>query len=323
MLHLRLLVPTELSAAVLALLGRSAGVSNVSAVAGVAREPRGDLIELEATRECADELIEELKHLGLGDAGAISVSPVGLSLSLLSDKAQRQAPGNSSDSVIWHQIEARAAEDSLLSGTFLAFLTIATLLAGIGIIENSPITVVGAMVVGPEFGPLAALSVGLVRGRPKLTRRGAVALLVGFPIAMVIAALGAWIALRTGLFTKQSLDRNAQVEFIYEPGVFSLVVALLAGAAGMLSTTSQKSAALVGVFISVTTVPAAGYVSVAIVLGEWRQVGGSALQLLINLLGIVVAGVVTLLIVRRVDVYRADVRDRRAAAATDQLGPRR
>ena len=73
------------------------------------------------------------------------------------------------------------------------------------------------------------------------------------------------------------------------------MVALLAGAAGMLSLTSQELRRLVGVFVSVTTVPAAGYVAVGGVLGEWSQVWGSAVQLLINLAGIVVAAVAMLL----------------------------
>ena len=64
----------------------------------------------------------------------------------------------------------------------------------------------------------------------------------------------------------------------------------------MLSMTSRNSAALVGVFISVTTVPAAGYVAVGGVLGEWSEVWGSALQLVINLVGIVVAASVMLLV---------------------------
>ena len=41
--------------------------------------------------------------------------------------------------------------------------------------------------------------------------------------------------------------------FIYQPDVLSFVVAFLAGVAGMLSLTSAKSGALVGVLISVTT----------------------------------------------------------------------
>ena len=321
MLHLRILLPAELSAAVLALLGGYAGVGSVSIVRGAGVDPTGDLIDCEVVREAVDELISELGELGLDPAGAISVSQVTLSLSAATDRALREAPGNSPDSVIWQQVEAHTAEDAAFSGTFLAFLTIATLLAGIGVIENSPITVVGAMVVGPEFGPLAAISVGWVRRRRDLLRKGTVALTVGFPAAILLATGAAFLALRAGLFDAGTMSDNSQVEFIYEPGAFSLIVALLAGAAGMLSTTSQKSAALVGVFISVTTVPAAGFIAVGVVLGNWSQVGGSALQLVINLVGIVLAAVVTLLIVRQFDRYRAHRRSGTARSTTETPRP--
>jgi hypothetical protein len=59
-----------------------------------------------------------------------------------------------------------------------------------------------------------------------------------------------------------------EVDFIFQVGPLSFVVALLAGAAGMLSLVSAKSAALVGVFISVTTVPAAGFAVVAATVGD-------------------------------------------------------
>jgi uncharacterized hydrophobic protein (TIGR00271 family) len=203
----------------------------------------------------------------------------------------------------------------LLSGTFVAFLTIATLLGAIGIVLNSPITIVGAMVVGPEFGPLAAVAVGLVRRQWDLVRRGVLAIAAGFPLAMGITALASFLANRTGLLSGRDLDLSQQTEFIYQVGPFSLIVALLAGAAGMLSMTSGKSAALVGVFISVTTVPAAGYVAVGAVLGHWGPVLGAALQLLINLFGIVLAAVTTLLVVRWIDVRRAN-RTRHRSSST-------
>jgi len=71
-------------------------------------------------------------------------------------------------------------------------------------------------------------------------------------------------------------------------------VALLAGAAGMLSLVTSKSAALIGVFISVTTVPAAGFAVVAATVGKWNIAMMSVGQLAVNLSGIVVAGVIVL-----------------------------
>ena len=69
--------------------------------------------------------------------------------------------------------------------TFVLFLTLACLLAAIGVVSDSTVTVVGAMVLGPEFGPLAAISVALVQRRWDLARRALIALLVGFPVAMI------------------------------------------------------------------------------------------------------------------------------------------
>ncbi|CPW36458.1 uncharacterized hydrophobic domain [Mycobacteroides abscessus] len=117
---------------------------------------------------------------------------------------------------------------------------------------------------------------------------------MGFPVAMGVTAVGALAAEAAGWVTLKSVRELQQVDFVFQVGPFSLVVALLAGAAGMLSLMSAKSAALVGVFISVTTVPAAGFAVVAATVGEWDIAGLSALQLAVNLFGIVLAGVLVL-----------------------------
>ena len=303
MLHVRLLVPSELTAAVLAALDHQVGVANVCVARGVGHRPPGDVLEFDAAREVVDDLLDDLSGFDIERVGSIAVQQIDLSLSEAARQAAAAAPGNATDAVIWQEVEARTGDDSALTGTFLTFLTIATMLAAIGIATDSAVTVVGAMVVGPEFGALAAVAVGLVRRRAPLARRGLVAIVVGFPLAMAITALATWIGELTGLVSDELVELNTATEFIYEPGVLSFIVALLAGAAGMLSMTSRNSAALVGVFISVTTVPAAGYVAVGGVLGEWSEVWGSALQLVINLVGIVFAASVMLL-VRQWDLRR-------------------
>ncbi len=310
MLHVRLLVPADLSDGVLALLDAAVGVADISVVRGAGRSPAGELVEFNAAREIADELLDELAATGLGERGAISAEQVDMTLSRGSRQAMDRAPGSASDALIWNEVEGRTGEDAELTGAFVTFLVIATLLAGIGIATDSAVTVVGAMVVGPEFGPLAAIAVGLVRGRRRLAGRGALALAVGFPVAMIITAAATWLAERSGLVSAQLIEQNSETGFIYQPGVLSFVVALLAGAAGMLSLTSRNSAALVGVFISVTTVPAAGYVAVAGVLGEWSQVAGSVVQLLVNLVGIVLAAAAML-------VVRQWAQGRRSPSGTD------
>jgi uncharacterized hydrophobic protein (TIGR00271 family) len=240
--------------------------------------------------------------LGVDRVGGVTLESIDTTLSDAADAAEEAAPGDPTDAVIWDEVVARTGEESRFSISFQVFLTIACLLAAIGAITDSPVTVVGAMVLGPEFGPLAALAVGIVLRRGDLVRRGAFAVGAGFPLAMVITALASLVFDATGLLSTAHLDSLDQVEFIYEVGPFSFIVALLAGAAGMLSLTSAKSASLVGVFISVTTVPAAAFASVALVEGRYAQALQSALQLVINLVGIVVAAAAVLLVSRRNEV---------------------
>jgi uncharacterized hydrophobic protein (TIGR00271 family) len=296
---MRIIAPAEHTEAVRDLLLGEPGATHVTVLPGAAVQPVGDVVEASVAREAADDLLGKLCELGIDRSGGVTLEAIDTSLSDAADAAVEAAPGDPQDAIIWDEVVARTGEESRLSVSFQAFLTIACLLAAVGAITDSPVTVVGAMVLGPEFGPLAAVSVGLVLRRGDLVRRGTIALAAGFPLAMVVTAIGTLVLDVTGLLSTADLADLSQVAFIYEVGPFSLIVALLAGAAGMLALTSAKSASLVGVFISVTTVPAAAFASVALVEGRYVQAMQSVLQLAVNLVGIVAAAALVLLLARR------------------------
>ncbi|KMO80905.1 DUF389 domain-containing protein [Mycolicibacterium obuense] len=308
MLDLRVIVPADMRDDVVAVLRRQVGVAHILIHPGAAVEPSGgDEITAVIARECANDVIKALKDLDAQHQGAILLTVLDTVLSTRAHEAEDDAEGDPADAVVWDELIARTREESTLSVTFVLFLTLACLLAAVGAVTDSMVTVVGAMVLGPEFGPLAAVSVAIVQRRPDLARRAAIALLVGFPIAMGVTALLTMAAHAVGWVDLDSMRDLDNVDFIFQVGPISFVVALLAGAAGMLSLVSAKSAALVGVFISVTTVPAAGFTAVAGVLGDWGMAARSATQLAVNLTGIVIA-CVTMLVLRP----RANLIPRRA-----------
>ncbi|MFG2500830.1 DUF389 domain-containing protein [Streptomyces sp. NPDC048441] len=242
-------------------------------------------------------------------------------LSDTAEAAERAAPGDSSNAIIWDELVATTGEESRLNPVFLAFLTIACLLAAVGVVTDSAITLVGAMVVSPDFGPLAALAVAIVVRRRDLAARAGLAIGAGFPLAMLVTAAFTSLARLSGLFDPSELSNLRQVSFIYEVGPYSIIVALLAGTAGMIALTSEKPGALVGVFISVTTVPAAGFAVLAAVAGEWLRCGEAVLQLLINLAGVTVAGVLTLFVRRRHIIPGGGAAPRRQAANDRRIAP--
>ena len=178
-------------------------------------------------------------------------------------------------------------------------MVLATLIAAVGILTDSLILIIGAMVVGPEFGPLAGVCVAVVQRRLPLARRSLVALAVGFGVAIGATILGTLILRAVGTAPDElSAELHPATLFISEPSTWSVIVALLAGVAGVLSLTTAKSGALIGVLISVTTIPAAANVGVAAAYGDWGEFTGALVQLVINVLSILVAGIATLALQR-------------------------
>lgn len=305
MIHLRIVVPGPKSERVVDLLEASPSVSSLARIEGASRKPPGDLVLCDVAREDASVVIDDLRELGVPEEGSISVEEIDSQLSVAAERAERAARGSAGDAVVWEEVEARTSESIELNANFLAFMVLACLIASVGVMLGQPVLIVGAMVVGPEFGPLAGLSVAIVQRRRDVGLRSLTALAVGFPIgitgAFLFALFAKWTDLIGSGFEVGSYPLTA---FISEPSTFSFIVALFAGAAGVLSLTSAKSGALVGVLISVTTIPAAAAIGVAAAFGDWADWRGAIAQLAINLGAIVISGVLTLRVQNRVFVRR-------------------
>ncbi len=300
MVHLRIVVPEDRCQKVLDLLEAAPSTSNLVFLPGAARQPRGDVVLCDIAREEASVLIEDLKELGVARDGSIALEQIDSQLSDAADRAEKAARGMPSDAVVWEEVEARTSETTELGGNYLIFMVLACLIASVGIFLGSPILIVGAMVVGPEFGPIAGFCVAMVERRRNVALRSLAALAVGFPVGITSAYLFTLIAEATGMLDADfSNSTHPLTQFISKPDEFSFIVACFAGAAGVLSLTSAKSGALVGVLISVTTIPAAANIGVAAALADWSEWRGAMAQLAVNLTAIVLAGVFTLSIQRK------------------------
>ncbi|MEV0289783.1 DUF389 domain-containing protein [Kribbella sp. NPDC050820] len=306
-MHLRLIVPPDRSERVLDTLVDDPRVTSIVRLPGAAQRPAGDVIECDVTREATSSILSWLKQQGLYDEGSVAVAVVDAAPSRNARLTEKAAPGAPDDAVIWDAVVDQAYNEAKGSWVYYVFLTLATMIAAVAVVTDSSILVVGAMVVGPEFGVVAAVAVGLALRDLHLARRASLVLAWGFLLAIALTTVAALLARAVGWIDVGDVTAERPLTgFIWRPDKWSAVVAVLAGSAGVLSQTAGRSNALVGVFISVTTVPAAGDLALSIALWAPHHIGGAAAQLGINLVGMTVAGVITLLLQRR--IWRAYLR---------------
>jgi uncharacterized hydrophobic protein (TIGR00271 family) len=299
-IHLRLIVPARLGPSVLDHLRGHRGAAHLVHLPGASLAPVGDVVLCDVAREAANEVVEWLQLQGVHREGAITIETTDAVVSDAAARADALAPGEGGDALIWEQLEARARAEATPTASFLVFIAVAAVIALIGILLDSPILIVGAMVVGPEYGPIAATCVALARRRARGASRAISALLVGLVVATVASFVATLLFRATGLAGDgfELTDREL-TSFISHPDGLGAVVAVLAGVVGMLSLTQSRSGSLVGVLVSVTTIPAVANMGAAAAYGNWGELGGAAAQLAINVLGLLVAGVVTLLVQHR------------------------
>lgn len=299
MINLRIVAPTDVAPIVVASLGAQVGVTNVAYLPGASAKPPGDLIFCDVAAEATNYVLEALREFDLEARGSITISRVEFVLSQAARQAEREAPGSPANAVVWETVEGLTGESARLSASFLAFMVLASLIAAGGILTDSLVLIIGAMVVGPEFGPLAGLCVSTVERRPLAALRSLSALAVGFPVAVLTSCV-VGLMLRGTDAAPDALHGQGSTAtlFISHPNTWTVIVALAAAVAGMLSLTSAKSGALIGVLISLTTIPAASNIGLALAYADSDEFWGSLQQLLLNLACIIVAGLATLLFLK-------------------------
>lgn len=197
----------------------------------------------------------------------------------------------------WIEVMGEARSHSRPLGRYLALMSVAGVLAAIGVITDNAILIVGAMAVSPDILPICAACVGIVAGRVRLARRAIVTLLLGILITWGVAAGIAWGLQAVGILTGDFQIHDSSLHGLAHIDYSTILVALAAGVAAMLSF-ETRAASAVGVAISVTTIPASALFGVTLGLGEVSVSWGAAGVLAVNVSVLLLSGTTTLLVQR-------------------------
>jgi uncharacterized hydrophobic protein (TIGR00271 family) len=293
-LHIRVISPPAVTGQLVDRLTADAGVLNLLVIRGVAL-PGGDAVQFDLQSDSANAVLQELRRLGLHRTGSISIAAVDAAIVDAARQPGLRRAYHGEQAPVWELVESRIADDASYAPSFFALLVFAGLIGACGILTNSQILIVGAMVVGPEYSAIISVAQGIERRNWQAVRVGLLALLAGFLLAIAVTLLFALCIRGLGRAPQLYLKGVRPVsDLINSPNLFSVVVAVVAGIVGVVSLTLAKAGAMIGVFISVTTIPAAADIAVSIAFGSWPEAGGSAAQLLLNVGLLIVVGALAL-----------------------------
>lgn len=217
----------------LAVLREDHSTANLTVVRGAAIDPPGDVVTCDLAREGVNGVLERLRDLGIHRDGSLALEHIAVSISDVAARAEERTPGFGADAAVWEEVDARVRDDSYPTPSFLVFIVLAALIAAVGLIEDSTILIVGAMVLGPEFGPIAGLAVGLFKRRGPRIRLALGTLGVGFVAGAVAACIGTVLAATAGIVPEFVSPHDQPVTgFVVDPSLLGVGVAFLAGIAG-------------------------------------------------------------------------------------------
>ena len=289
--HVRLVSAPDRTDVLLEALASDPGVSSLVVLPGAAQRPGGDAVQFDVGPGSANSVFRQLKRFTGGHHEAVAVQYVDATLGEAPTPAAKHFVVQRDLPPVWELVEARIRSGAVYAPSFYILLAIAALIGAVGILTNSQILIVGAMVVGPEYNAIISVALGIDQRARRPVLRGLLALLVGFAAAMVVTLLFGLVIRWSGHTPRLYEDGVRPVSsLINNPNLFSVVVAVLAGIVGVVSLTEARASALIGVFISVTTIPAAADVGLSVAYSSWAEARGSAFQLLLNVVLLIAVG---------------------------------
>jgi uncharacterized hydrophobic protein (TIGR00341 family) len=218
-------------------------------------------------------VLDTLQH-ALGSQAEARISVLSVDISL---PRQQEDEEKEEDKAVAarESLHAEVARGARLNANYLVLVVLSTVVAAIGLLEDSVAVVVGAMVIAPLLGPNLAFALGTALGDARLIRESSLSLLAGLALAVGLSAALA-------LVWPFALD-STELMMRTEVGLASVALALASGAAAALSLTSGLASVLVGVMVAVALLPPAATLGLMLGHGDTTSAAGAGLLLAINI----------------------------------------
>ncbi|MFD1642978.1 TIGR00341 family protein [Halohasta litorea] len=259
-------------------------------------EKYSDVVRFPLPNRAVEPVLDDLAQVDIEDARVVVINAETVISEEFDAVRDRYSGGGAKGERTSRQVlRTKADEFTPAFPIYIVMLLISAVVATAGLLGDSPAVVVGSMVIAPLLGPALAASIGIVTGDDDLRREGFIYQFIG--VAVVIAAsVGLGLLARLAGFEPGGVDIVvvAELEERVSPNLLSILVALGAGIAGILSLTRGFSEAIVGVMIAAALIPPSAAVGITAAWGMDGAALGAFTLVVVNLLSINVAALGTL-----------------------------
>lgn len=210
----------------------------------------------------------------------ISDNPEQDKYELLKEKLRyKQAKRENSKKIDHKQVRLNIQANALPSKTFFIMNTLAGVIAGYGLLANSPAVVIGAMLVAMMTGPISGIALALIDNRMILLGTSLKTLLGGIGL---LAAVGILLGV-----IHYNMPMSEEILARTRPNFMDLMIALAGGAAGAFASISARlSVAVVGVAVATALVPPLVAMGILLAHFEWKLALGAFILVFTNMVAI-------------------------------------
>lgn len=266
------------------------GVTGLALQRGASLRPAGDVVTIQTTNDGARTVLKNLAELDVLSGGSVRTTEP---RSLMSPPYQNGIDRESNET-IWEEMASLLRRDTNLSANYLLLMSFAGAVAAIGLWTDTLHIVVGAMVIAPGFEPLLRVPFGFIGGPRVLASRGLSSTIGGYLALALGAALTLLILMMIDAERTSNLETRSWVRYWSSVTSSGVLLSLVAGAAGAVTVTAQRSVLSAGVMIALALVPSMSIVGMALVVGDFALAGRGLGRWAVEAASVIVSSAVVL-----------------------------
>lgn len=240
------------------------------------------LLSEERVETLVDDLKQKFPHLEDWQLSILSVEIKSTQADSTSSKSWETNKDNRlHEKEIYHQI----SQSIRLNTTEVSLVILATAIAAIGLVQNSEVVIIGAMVIAPLLKPNMALGVATTFGDLSLAIRTIKVGVTEISISLLLSIL-------VGILVPVALEMN-QIAIRTSVNFSDVILAFASGVAGAISLTVGEQKAVVGVMVSVALLPPLVVLGMLIGSGLWETAIETAVLVSTNIVCLNLAAIAT------------------------------